>query len=81
MLWLYEMFMGLLEVLILWSIDGLYGVNKWIEWVWCLMIDENNCVCDWIMIINDGKLMKIYNEIVKKVMEDYEVMCFNIVIL
>ncbi|MEE6725656.1 leucine--tRNA ligase [Pediococcus acidilactici] len=74
---LYEMFMGPLTESVAWSEEGLNGSRKWIERVWRLMIDDNNHLRDRITMINDHKLDLIYNQMVKKVTEDYENMRFN----
>ncbi|MCQ9196622.1 leucine--tRNA ligase [Pediococcus pentosaceus] len=74
---LYEMFMGPLTESVAWSEDGLNGSRKWIDRVWRLMIDDENQLRDHIVTENDGSLDMIYNQIVKKVTDDYENMRFN----
>lgn len=77
---LYEMFMGPLDASISWSEDGLAGANKFLERVWRLFInndDDNTVRDDFLTDKNDGKLYKVYNETVKKVTEDFEVLHFN----
>lgn len=77
---LYEMFMGPLDASISWSEDGLAGANKFLERVWRLFInndDDNTVRDDFLTDKNDGKLDKVYNETVKKVTEDFEVLHFN----
>lgn len=37
----YEMFMGFLDVLIVWLIKGFDGVCCFLDCVWCLFVDDN----------------------------------------
>lgn len=74
---MYEMFMGPLDASIAWSENGLEGSRKFLDRVWRLIVDENNKMRDRITTLNDGKLDKVYHQIVKKVTEDYENLHFN----
>ncbi|WP_326717085.1 leucine--tRNA ligase [Vagococcus jeotgali] len=74
---LYEMFMGPLDGSIAWSEKGLEGSRKFLDRVWRLFIDEDGKLRDRITNHNDGSLTKVYNQTVKKVTEDYEVLHFN----
>lgn len=68
---LYEMFMGPIEADKPWSSSGIDGAKKFIDRVY--RIFESNKV----VIENNHKLDKIYNQTVKKVTEDYENLNFN----
>lgn len=46
MLCFYEMFMGLLDVFIVWNENGLEGSCKFLDCVWCLIVDEEGKMCD-----------------------------------
>lgn len=74
---MYEMFMGPLDASIAWSENGLEGSRKFLDRVWRLIVDENNKMRDRITTINDGRLTKVYNQMVKKVTEDMENLHFN----
>lgn len=74
---LYEMFMGPLEAAIAWSENGLEGSRKFLDRVWRLIVDEKGKRRDRITTMNDGKLIKVYHQTVKKVTEDYEQLHFN----
>ncbi|MDR1473717.1 MAG: leucine--tRNA ligase [Lactobacillales bacterium] len=74
---LYEMFMGPLDASIVWSDDGLEGSRKFLDRVWRLIVDDNGQMRKTIVKENDGKLDKVYNEMVKKVTEDFEQLHFN----
>ncbi|HEY0221531.1 MAG TPA: leucine--tRNA ligase [Lactovum miscens] len=67
----YEMFMGPLDASIAWSEEGLEGARKFLDRVVRLIDSEK------IIVENDGKLAKIYNETVKNVTERLDNMLFN----
>lgn len=74
---LYEMFMGPLDASVPWDEDGLQGARKFLERVWRLYIDEKGEVRDRITTVNTGELDKPYNQTVKKVTDDFEILHFN----
>ena len=69
---LYEMFMGPLEADKPWSQDGVEGAKKFLEKVWRLFTET-----DKIKEEDNYNLIKIYNETIKKVTNDYETLNFN----
>lgn len=76
----YEMFMGPLDASIAWSENGLSGASKFLDRVWSLFINDDDYSTmkeGYLTDTNDGKLDKVYNETVKKVTEDYDVLHFN----
>jgi len=76
----YEMFMGPLDASIAWSENGLSGASKFLDRVWNLFINDDDYSTvkeGYLTDTNDGKLDKVYNETVKKVTEDYDVLHFN----
>ncbi|KRK90945.1 leucine--tRNA ligase [Companilactobacillus futsaii] len=76
----YEMFMGPLDASIAWSENGLSGSAKFLDRVWNLFINDDDYSTireGFLTDTNDGKLDKVYNETVKKVTEDFDVLHFN----
>lgn len=76
----YEMFMGPLDASIDWDDNGPASIKKFLDRVWRLMVndlDVKAVVSDKIVEENDGQLDKVYNQTVKKVTEDFEVLHFN----
>ncbi len=69
---LYEMFMGPLEVSKPWSTAAVAGARKFINRVFTFFTEPAN-----ITETDDGTLTKIYNQTVKKVTSDFEVLGFN----
>ena len=69
---LYEMFMGPLEADKPWNQDGVEGAKKFLEKVWRLFTET-----DKIKEEDNYNLIKIYNETIKKVTNDYETLNFN----
>lgn len=57
----YEMFMGFLDVVIVWSEKGLDGFCWFLDRVWCLMVNEDGILSLKIVIINNKFLDKVYN--------------------
>ena len=84
---LYEMFMGPLEQVKPWSMQGVEGVYRFLKRVWRLIIDEesgdvNQTVRKSLMADADGAerdrtKLKILHETIKKVTEDIEAHRFN----
>lgn len=71
---LFEMFMGPLEASKPWSTKGIEGLNRFLNRVWRLIIDENTGELK-SNIVNEEpeeKLNKLLNKTIKKVTEDIE---------
>jgi leucyl-tRNA synthetase len=79
---LYEMFMGPLEQVKPWQMQGVEGVHRFLARVWRLVL-EGNQEGGWSVspqlhdVPVDKKLNKILNETIKKVGEDIEKLSFN----
>ena len=69
---LYEMFMGPLQADKPWDNNGIEGSRKFIDRVYRVIIEDNK-----IKDIENENLVKIYNQTVKKVTDDYETLNFN----
>jgi len=69
---LYEMFMGPLEVSKPWSMSGVEGARKYINKVYNYFTNPDN-ITDQV----DERLIKVYNQTVKKVTSDFETLGFN----
>ena len=69
---LYEMFMGPIEASKPWSSSGVDGARKFVERVWRFFTNMENIVEE-----NDGTLDKAYNNMVKRVTNDFETLGFN----
>ncbi|RNC79676.1 MAG: leucine--tRNA ligase [Balneola sp.] len=76
---LYEMFMGPLEQVKPWSTKGVDGVNRFLNRVWRLLIDEySGEVKEKVKEIEPNKdQLKALHEAIKKVTEDIEALRFN----
>jgi leucyl-tRNA synthetase len=74
---LYEMFMGPLEAAKDWTAEGVEGARRFLDRVWRLFIDEDGDLRDRITTYNDGTLEIVYNQMVKKVTDDFETLQFN----
>ncbi len=68
---MYEMFMGPLEADKPWNDEAVNGISKFLNRIWRLYNEEAKEFQD------NPNLDKIYNQTVKKVMEDYESLNFN----
>ena len=68
----YEMFMGPLEAMKPWSMQGVDGARRFLDRVWRLYT-ENAVIVD----KESSNLEKVYHQTVKKVTEDYEALRFN----
>ncbi|MBM4158994.1 MAG: leucine--tRNA ligase [Ignavibacteria bacterium] len=71
---LFEMFMGPLEATKPWSTEGIAGMNRFLNRVWRLIIDERtgnlkDIICD---SEPEKKSQKILHQTIKKVTEDIE---------
>jgi leucyl-tRNA synthetase len=76
---LYEMFMGPLEQVKPWSTKGVEGVNRFLNRVWRLLVDEDSGeILDKVKDIEPQKdHLKPLHEAIKKVSEDIEALRFN----
>ena len=68
----YEMFMGPLEAMKPWSMQGVDGARRFLDRVWRLYTE----VCE-ITDTPSANMEKIYHQTVKKVTEDYAELRFN----
>ena len=68
----YEMFMGPLEAMKPWSMQGVDGARRFLDRVWRLYT-ENAEIVD----TPTPELEKVYHQTVKKVTEDYQALRFN----
>ena len=68
----YEMFMGPLEAMKPWSMQGVDGARRFLDRVWRLYTE-------FVEIVDtpSSSLEKVYHQTVKKVTEDYEALRFN----
>lgn len=79
---LYEMFMGPLEQVKPWSMNGVEGVYRFLARVWRLVMQENQEGA-WVIspqladVSADKKLNKVLHETIKKCGEDIEKLSFN----
>lgn len=76
---LYEMFMGPLEQVKPWSTKGVEGVNRFLNRVWRLLVDEDSGkISEKVKDIQaEKKHLKPLHEAIKKVSEDIESLRFN----
>jgi len=76
---LYEMFMGPLEQVKPWSTKGVEGVNRFLNRVWRLLVDDDSGeISDKVRDIEATKEhLKPLHEAIKKVTEDIESLRFN----
>jgi leucyl-tRNA synthetase len=70
---LYEMFMGPLEKMKPWSMNGVKGVYNFISRAYRFFADQNN----WSLKVEDPETEKILHKTIKKVTHDIEGMHFN----
>ena len=68
----YEMFMGPLEAMKPWSMQGVEGARRFLDRVWRLYTEG----CE-IVDTPTPELEKVYHQTVKKVTEDYQLLHFN----
>jgi len=78
---LYEMFMGPLEAVKPWSMDGVSGVRGFLDRVWRMVVDEraetmrlNSAVQD---VPPNAEQNRVLHKTIKAVTEDIEQMAFN----
>jgi leucyl-tRNA synthetase len=78
----YEMFMGPLEQMKPWSMNGVEGVSRFLARVWRLMMEENQAG-EWILsgevedVAPEKSQLKILHATIKKVTGDIETLSFN----
>lgn len=79
---LYEMFMGPLEQVKPWSMNGVEGVHRFLARVWRVVMEQNQAG-EWAIssqlkdVSADKKLTKVLHETIKKCGEDIEKLSFN----
>jgi leucyl-tRNA synthetase len=79
---LYEMFMGPLEQVKPWSMNGVEGVHRFLARVWRVVMEQNQAG-EWALSLQlqdvaaDKKLTKVLHETIKKCGEDIEKLSFN----
>jgi leucyl-tRNA synthetase len=81
---LYEMFMGPLEQVKPWQMQGVEGVSRFLARVWRVAFDLNEDTGEWSVSPKiqdvpcaDKALLKTVHEVIKKVTEDVERLGFN----
>jgi leucyl-tRNA synthetase len=76
---LYEMFMGPLEQVKPWSTKGVEGVNRFLNRVWRLLIDDKTGKISSLVQDTepDKDQLKVLHQTIKKVTSDIETMRFN----
>ncbi|MBA3881447.1 MAG: leucine--tRNA ligase [Chthoniobacterales bacterium] len=78
----YEMFMGPLEQMKPWSMNGVEGVSRFLARVWRLMMEENQAG-KWVLSAAvahapaEKAQLKVLHATIKKVGEDIETLSFN----
>ena len=68
----YEMFMGPIDAVKPWDVNGIEGAKKFLDRVWRLYTESNK-----IKNVENKNLERLYHFTVKKVTNDYETMNFN----
>ena len=76
---LYEMFMGPLESVKPWSMQGVEGVHRFLQKVWRMMIDEDTGnLCEAVEETQaDEETLRLLHQTIKKVGDDIESFNFN----
>jgi leucyl-tRNA synthetase len=76
---LYEMFMGPLEAVKPWSMQGVEGVHRFLQRLWRLIIDENTGeLCEQVKDADtDEVTLRLLHQTIKKVTKDIEDFGFN----
>ena len=69
---LYEMFMGPIDAVKPWDVNGIEGTKKFLDRVWRLYVESGK-----VQNTSNKNLEKDYHFTVKKVTNDYETMNFN----
>ena len=76
---LYEMFMGPLEAMKPWSMQGVEGVHRFLQKVWRMVVDKETGELDKIVKETqaDEETLRLLNQTIKKVGDDIESFGFN----
>jgi leucyl-tRNA synthetase len=76
---LYEMFMGPLEAVKPWSMQGVEGVHRFLQKLWRLVVDKDTGRIDAVVKETepDEATLRLLNQTVKKVGDDIESFGFN----
>ena len=76
---LYEMFMGPLEAIKPWSMQGAEGVYRFLQKVWRMIVDEDTGrLCEAVKDTDaDEATLRLLNQTIKKVGDDIESFGFN----
>jgi len=76
---LYEMFMGPLESIKPWSMQGVEGVHRFLQKVWRMVIDtDTGQLCEAVKETNaDEATLRLLNQTIKKISDDIETFSFN----
>jgi len=75
---LFEMFLGPLEASKPWSKTGIEGVNRFLNRVWRMIVNEDNKLLDSVKDVNMNEEQEyILNYTIKKISDDIENLSFN----
>jgi len=76
---LYEMFMGPLEAIKPWSMQGVEGVHRFLQKLWRLVVDKDTGELHGLVksIRADEETLRLLNQTIKKVGDDIESFGFN----
>ncbi|MHC4458702.1 MAG: leucine--tRNA ligase [Planctomycetota bacterium] len=76
---LYEMFMGPLEAIKPWSMQGVEGVHRFLNKVWRMVVDEETgLLCEAVKQADaDEATLRLLHQTIKKVGDDTETFGFN----
>jgi leucyl-tRNA synthetase len=76
---LYEMFMGPLEAVKPWSMQGVEGVHRFLQKVWRVVVDEETDTVSAAMkdATADEETLRLLHQTIKKVGDDIETFGFN----
>jgi leucyl-tRNA synthetase len=75
---LYEMFMGPLEAMKPWSVQGVEGVSRFLDRVWRLVVDDEGGLSPGLVDeAMPTEAQRVLHQTIKKVTEDIEALRFN----
>jgi leucyl-tRNA synthetase len=76
---LYEMFMGPLEAIKPWSMQGVEGVHRFLQKLWRAVVDKETGELDEVVkeAPSDEATLRLLNQTIKKVGDDIETFNFN----
>jgi leucyl-tRNA synthetase len=76
---LYEMFMGPLEAVKPWNMQGVEGVHRFLQKLWKLVVEKNTGQLDEVVkeVEADEATLRLLNQTIKKVGDDIESFGFN----